>query len=37
MHDPVMFAVPFFLLLLAIEWAAARKLAHEEGRAERPP
>jgi sterol desaturase/sphingolipid hydroxylase (fatty acid hydroxylase superfamily) len=35
MHDPVMFAVPFFLLLLIIEWAAARKLAHTEG--ERPP
>ena len=31
MHDPVMFAVPFFLLLLIIEWAAARKLAHDEG------
>src|ERR1700722_7925646 len=30
MHDPVMFAVPFFLLLLIIEWAAARKLAHTE-------
>lgn len=29
MHDPVLFAVPFFLLLLVIEWAAARKLAHE--------
>ena len=35
MHDPVMFAVPFFLLLLIIEWAAARKLARTE--AERPP
>ena len=33
MHDPVMFAVPFFLLLLIIEWAAARKLAHDEARA----
>ena len=30
MHDPVMFAIPFFLLLLIIEWAAARKLAHTE-------
>ena len=30
MHDPVTFAVPFFLLLLIIEWAAARKLAHTE-------
>ena len=28
MHDPVMFAVPFFLLLLIIEWAAARRLRH---------
>jgi len=35
MHDPVMYAVPFFLLLLIIEWAAARRLAHEE--ADRPP
>lgn len=26
MRDPVLFAVPFFILLLAIEWAAARKL-----------
>jgi hypothetical protein len=31
MHDPVMFAVPFFLLFLIIEWAAAGKLAHTEG------
>ena len=30
MHDPVTFAVPFFLVLLIIEWAAARKLAHIE-------
>jgi sterol desaturase/sphingolipid hydroxylase (fatty acid hydroxylase superfamily) len=35
MHDPVIYAVPFFLLLLIIEWVAARKLAHVEG--ERPP
>ena len=28
MHDPVTFAVPFFLILLVIEWTAARKLAH---------
>ena len=35
MHDPVTFAIPFFLLLLIIEWAAARKLAHTE--AERAP
>lgn len=26
MRDPVLFAVPFFLLLLVIEWTAARKL-----------
>jgi sterol desaturase/sphingolipid hydroxylase (fatty acid hydroxylase superfamily) len=35
MHDPVMFAVPFFLLLLTIEWLSARRLAREE--AERAP
>ena len=35
MHDPVIFAVPFFLLLLIIEWAAAGRLAHIE--AERAP
>jgi sterol desaturase/sphingolipid hydroxylase (fatty acid hydroxylase superfamily) len=35
MHDPVMYAVPFFLLMLIIEWAAARKLVHSEG--ERAP
>ena len=29
LHDPVMYAVPFFLLMLIIEWAAARKLARE--------
>ncbi|UXA15894.1 sterol desaturase family protein [Mycobacterium sp. SMC-4] len=28
MREPVLFAVPFFLLLLAIEWTAARKLEH---------
>ncbi len=33
MRDPVLFAVPFFLLLLAVEWTAARKLEdHEPGR-----
>lgn len=40
MRDPVLFAVPFFLLLLTIEWAAARKLERIEqgtGRAERAP
>lgn len=26
MRDPVLFAVPFFLLLLIVEWTAARKL-----------
>ena len=30
MRDPVLFAVPFFLLLLIIEWTAARKLEHLE-------
>ena len=35
MHDPVTFAVPFFLLLLVIEWLSARKLAHTES--ERAP
>jgi sterol desaturase/sphingolipid hydroxylase (fatty acid hydroxylase superfamily) len=28
MRDPVLFAVPFFLLLLILEWSAARKLEH---------
>ena len=35
MHDPVMFAVPFFLLLLVIEWSMAGRLAHLD--AERAP
>lgn len=30
MRDPVLFAIPFFLLLLIIEWTAARKLEHLE-------
>ncbi len=30
MRDPVLFAVPFFLLLLIVEWTAARKLEHLE-------
>jgi sterol desaturase/sphingolipid hydroxylase (fatty acid hydroxylase superfamily) len=30
LHDPVAYAVPFFLILLIIEWAAARKLQHVE-------
>lgn len=36
MRDPVLFAVPFFLLLLILEWAAARKLESVEG-ADRAP
>ena len=28
MRDPVLFAIPFFLLLLTTEWTAARKLEH---------
>ncbi|MGE2835874.1 sterol desaturase family protein [Mycobacterium sp. SMC-4] len=35
MREPVLFAIPFFLLLLAIEWTAARKLEHLT-EAERP-
>ncbi len=30
MRDPVLFAIPFFILLLTLEWTAARKLAHAE-------
>ena len=30
MRDPVLFAIPFFLLLLVLEWTAARKLQHLE-------
>ena len=30
MRDPVLFAVPFFLLLLILEWTAARKLEQIE-------
>ncbi|MCW2690765.1 MAG: sterol desaturase [Mycobacterium sp.] len=36
MRDPVLFAVPFFLLLLIIEWTAARKLEHLDDAEERP-
>lgn len=32
MRDPVLFAIPFFLLLLILEWTAARKLEHIEAR-----
>lgn len=35
MRDPVLFAIPFFLLLLALEWFAARRL--EEFESERAP
>ncbi|GJF09291.1 C-5 sterol desaturase [Mycolicibacterium cyprinidarum] len=34
MRDPVLFAVPFFLFLLIIEWTAARKLEHLEDSAD---
>jgi len=34
MRDPVLFAIPFFLLLLIIEWTAARKLEHLDERPE---
>ncbi|OBH65637.1 C-5 sterol desaturase [Mycobacterium intracellulare] len=40
MRDPVLLAIPFFLLLLTLEWTAARKLEHltsEAGDAARPP
>lgn len=30
MRDPVLFAIPFFLLLLVLEWTAARKLERLE-------
>ncbi|MGA8329518.1 MAG: sterol desaturase family protein [Mycobacterium sp.] len=30
MRDPVLFAIPFFLLLLIVEWTAARKLERIE-------
>jgi len=32
MRDPVLFAVPFFLLFLTIEWTAARTLEHDQDR-----
>lgn len=28
LRDPVLVAIPFFLLLLTLEWTAARKLEH---------
>jgi sterol desaturase/sphingolipid hydroxylase (fatty acid hydroxylase superfamily) len=33
MRDPVLFAIPFFLLLLILEWTAARKLEKIEANA----
>jgi sterol desaturase/sphingolipid hydroxylase (fatty acid hydroxylase superfamily) len=36
MRDPVLFAIPFFLLLLTVEWTAARKLDREAD-TDRPP
>ncbi|MFV0494523.1 sterol desaturase family protein [Mycobacterium sp.] len=32
MRDPVLFAIPFFLVLLTLEWSAARKLEKVEAR-----
>ncbi len=40
MRDPVLFAIPFFLLLLTLEWTAARKLQRIEAEVSgtpRPP
>ncbi len=34
LREPVLFAIPFFLLLLTIEWTSARKLERLEGDAE---
>ncbi|BBX70223.1 C-5 sterol desaturase [Mycolicibacterium psychrotolerans] len=36
MRDPVLFAIPFFLLLLLIEWTAARKLEHVVSQGQSP-
>ena len=36
MRDPVLFAVPFFIILLAVEWAAARTLGASESETGRP-
>src|ERR1700704_863259 len=33
MRDPVLFAIPFFVLLLILEWTAARKLERLEAAA----
>ncbi len=37
MRDPVLFAIPFFVLLLVIEWTAARKLEHLDPQTGDPP
>lgn len=37
MRDPVLFAIPFFLFLLTVEWAAARKLEKLEAGATETP
>jgi sterol desaturase/sphingolipid hydroxylase (fatty acid hydroxylase superfamily) len=36
MREPVLFAIPFFLLLLAIEWTAARVLEQRADEPDRP-
>ena len=36
MRDPVLFAIPFFLVLLILEWTAARKLDRIERQSDRP-
>jgi len=36
MRDPVLFAIPFFLLLLILEWTAARKLERLAAAADQP-
>jgi sterol desaturase/sphingolipid hydroxylase (fatty acid hydroxylase superfamily) len=36
MRDPVLFAIPYFLVLLTLEWTAARKLEHADGRDSEP-
>ena len=36
MRDPVLFAIPFFVLLLVLEWTAARRL-HQLEQGERSP
>ena len=36
MRDPVLFAIPFFLLLLMLEWTAARKLERIEAGTQKP-